>query len=45
MVFYVIATAINYWYYTRINGERYDFGTWKGTWWDKAKDTWPASNA
>ena len=42
LVFYVIASAINYWYYTRINGERYDFGTWKGTWWDKAKDTWPA---
>jgi len=42
LAFYVVATAINYWYYTRINGERYDFGTWKGTWWDKAKDTWPA---
>jgi NNP family nitrate/nitrite transporter-like MFS transporter len=44
MAFYVVATAINYWYYTRINGERYDFGTWKGTWWDKAKETWPAQS-
>lgn len=45
MLFYVIATAINYWFYTRINGERYDFGTWKGTWWDKAKDTWSDAKA
>lgn len=44
MVFYAIATVINWWYYTRINGERYDFGTWKGTWWDKAKDSWPSQS-
>jgi NNP family nitrate/nitrite transporter-like MFS transporter len=41
LAFYIVASAINYWFYTRINGERYDFGTWKGTWWDKAKATWP----
>ena len=42
LAFYAVATWINYWYYTRSKGERYDFGTWKGTWWDKAKATWPA---
>jgi len=41
LVFYVFASAINYWFYTRTSAERYDFGTWKGTWWDKAKATWP----
>ncbi len=40
-VFYAVATAINWWYYTRLASERYDFGTWRGTWWDKARDTWP----
>lgn len=39
--FYVVGSAINWWYYTRLSGERYDFGSWRGTWWDKAKDTWP----
>lgn len=43
LLFYAVASAINYWYYTRIKGERYDFGTWKGTWWDTAKDTWPGT--
>lgn len=40
-IFYAVATAINWWYYTRLAAERYDFGTWRGTWWDKARDTWP----
>jgi NNP family nitrate/nitrite transporter-like MFS transporter len=42
LAFYVIASAINYWYYTRVTSERYDFGSWNGTWWDKAKDSWSA---
>ena len=33
IIFYVIASILNYWYYTRWNGERYDFGHGK-TWWD-----------
>ncbi len=41
VAFYVVATWINFWYYTRLKGERYDFGTWRGTWWDKVKETWP----
>lgn len=41
LAFYVIASVINYWYYTRTESERYDFGSWRGTWWDKAKETWP----
>ena len=40
--FYVFASVINWWFYTRPGAERGDYGTWKGTWWDKAKDTWPA---
>lgn len=43
LAFYAVATAINFWYYTRIKGERYDFGTWRGTWWDKARETWPGA--
>lgn len=39
-VFFVIATAINWWYYTKKGSERYDYGTSGGTWWDKAKSTW-----
>jgi NNP family nitrate/nitrite transporter-like MFS transporter len=42
LAFYAIASWINFWYYTRPGAERYDFGSWKGTWWDKAKGTWPA---
>jgi NNP family nitrate/nitrite transporter-like MFS transporter len=42
LAFYVLASAINWWYYTRPGAERFDFGTWKGTWWDKAKESWPA---
>ncbi|MBI5850485.1 MAG: NarK/NasA family nitrate transporter [Planctomycetes bacterium] len=41
LAFYAVASSINYWYYTRRAGERYDFGTWRGTWWDQAKATWP----
>jgi NNP family nitrate/nitrite transporter-like MFS transporter len=41
LAFYGVASTINWWYYTRLGGERYDFGSWKGTWWDKAKATWP----
>lgn len=40
LVFYVIASWINWYYYTRKGAERYDWGTKGGTWWDKAKDTW-----
>ena len=39
--FYVVGSVINYWFYTKPGAERRDFGSWKGTWWDKAKDTWP----
>jgi NNP family nitrate/nitrite transporter-like MFS transporter len=41
LAFYALASAINWWYYTRPGAERYDFGSWKGTWWDQAKETWP----
>jgi len=40
LVFYSIATWINWRYYTRKGAERYDWGTKWGTWWDKAKDGW-----
>jgi NNP family nitrate/nitrite transporter-like MFS transporter len=33
-VFFAIATAINWWYYTRKGAERYDWGK-RGTWWDE----------
>lgn len=39
-IFYVYCTWINWWYYSRRKGERYDFGNKYGTWWDKAKDSW-----
>ena len=38
ILFYSIATWINWHYYTRKGAERYDWGTKWGTWWDKAKD-------
>lgn len=41
LLFYCIATWINWHYYTRKGAERYDWGTKWGTWWDKAKNTWP----
>ncbi len=40
LVFFIIATVINWYFYTRKNAERYDFGAKGGTWWDKAKATW-----
>ncbi|OFY67632.1 MAG: MFS transporter [Bacteroidetes bacterium RIFCSPLOWO2_02_FULL_36_8] len=40
LIFYAIATWLNWHYYTRKGAERYDWGTKGGTWWDKAKDTW-----
>jgi len=40
IAFYVIATLINWQYYTKPGAERGDWGTIWGTWWDKAKDTW-----
>lgn len=40
IAFWIIASIINYWYYTRPGKERWDFGKTKwGTWWDKAKDS------
>ena len=38
VVFYFIATFINWWYYTKKGSERFDWGTKRGTWWDTAKD-------
>ena len=40
IIFYAIASIINWWYYTRPGAERGDWGNMWGTWWDKAKDTW-----
>lgn len=40
LLFYVFATAINWHFYTRPGAERGDWGSWRGTWWDKAKTTW-----
>jgi len=37
IVFWVIASGINFWYYTRSGRERWDFGSRWGTWWDKEK--------
>jgi len=34
-VFYVYSLGINWWYYTRKGGERFDYGNSGGTWWDK----------
>ena len=34
-VFYVYSLFINWWYYTRKNAERFDYGNAGGTWWDK----------
>lgn len=40
LIFYIIATVINWIYYARRGAERGDWGTSRGTWWDTAKDTW-----
>ncbi|GMU61479.1 MAG: nitrate/nitrite transporter [Myxococcaceae bacterium] len=41
--FYVVGSAINYWFFTRPGQERFDFGTWKGTWWDKRPQQGPVA--
>lgn len=43
LIFYVVATWINWQFYTKPGAERGDWGTKWGTWWDKAKATWPQS--
>ncbi len=43
IIFYVIAAILQWWYYTRPGAERGDWGNKWGTWWDKAKDSWPAT--
>jgi MFS transporter, NNP family, nitrate/nitrite transporter len=35
LVFWVAASVINWWFYTRPGRERWDFGTRWGTWWDQ----------
>ena len=40
LIFYVVATFINWQYYTRRGAERFDWGTKWGTWWDKAMHSW-----
>ncbi len=40
IVFYIIATFLNWKHYYSKNGERYDRGNSGGTWWDKAKTTY-----
>lgn len=40
IIFYAIASWINWQYYTKKGAERYDYGIAGGTWWDKVKDTW-----
>lgn len=37
IVYYLLASCINWWYYTRRGAERWDWGNRWGTWWDKAK--------
>ncbi len=44
VAFYVLATWINWQFYTRPKAERGDWGTRWGTWWDKAKDTWQGTD-
>lgn len=38
IAFFVIASLINWWFYTRKGAERGDWGTKWGTWWDTAKE-------
>ena len=42
-IYYVIATLINWFVYTKPGAERGDWGNKWGTWWDKAKSTWPTN--
>jgi len=44
IAFYVIATWLNWQYYTKPGAERGDWGTKWGTWWDKAKHTWQGAD-
>jgi NNP family nitrate/nitrite transporter-like MFS transporter len=37
-IFYAYSAILNYWYYTRKNAERFDYGNSGGTWWDKLSD-------
>lgn len=41
-IFYVVGTVINWHFYTKPGAERGDWGNKWGTWWDRAKDTWPS---
>jgi MFS transporter, NNP family, nitrate/nitrite transporter len=34
IAFWIVASAINWWFYTRPGKERWDFGSARGTWWD-----------
>ena len=34
-LFYVYTCSVNWWYYTRKGGERFDYGNSGGTWWDQ----------
>ena len=38
-VFYAYANWLNWWYYTRKDAERFDYGNSGGTWWDKLSDS------
>ncbi|MBI5236545.1 MAG: hypothetical protein HY886_09910 [Deltaproteobacteria bacterium] len=38
-VFYAYSFILNWYYYTRKSGERFDFGNSGGTWWDKLSDS------
>ncbi len=40
LLFYGVATYINWHFYTKPGSERFDWGTKWGTWWDKALHTW-----
>jgi NNP family nitrate/nitrite transporter-like MFS transporter len=38
-VFYAYSLFVNWWYYTRNDAERFDYGNSGGTWWDKLSTT------
>lgn len=42
IAFWVVASAINWWFYTRPGKQRWDFGTRWGTWWDASRAAGPA---
>jgi NNP family nitrate/nitrite transporter-like MFS transporter len=37
VAFCVVASCINWWYYTRKGAEKFDWGTRGGTWWDRSQ--------